>query len=274
MPQAYDRALDDVVQENFQKRKQNRIQQNRQFSGNFRASFRPRAPYQQRSHPYVGKFQQRPGFRHPRAMYNRQPYQNVSQPLISTAQTTLNEQIEDSLTKILISNLEFGVTVEDVKELFGEFGKIMRSVVNYDKSGRSLGTAEVTFANRGEAIRALQHYNGVPLDGKPMSIEIVANPSVLKARQQMPMHRRVGPMNQVRQPAPRASITGNYVRPQQERPFPSHLAFQRRHNVYRPRYIAQQPTDKRVQTTDGKTAEELDKELDKYLVEQAKAKGL
>ena len=72
----------------------------------------------------------------------------------------VSEQSDDHLTKILISNLEFGVTVEDIKELFSEFGRILRGVVNYDKSGRSLGTAEVTFGRRVEAIRALQHYNG------------------------------------------------------------------------------------------------------------------
>jgi len=252
MPQSFDRALDDVVQENFQKRKQERFQQRQ-----MRPGLRQKQPYFS-SRQYVGKFQQRAPIRQPRAAL-------LQQRQMSGSSLQVSEQSDDRLTKILISNLEFGVTVEDIKELFSEFGRILRGVVNYDKSGRSLGTAEVTFGRKVEAIRALQHYNGVPLDGKPMSIEIVSS----EVPRSIPMHSRVGSKNIVSQP----KIVGNYEMPQADRPFPSHLAFQRQHNAYRPRM---QVHDKRApqQSTDSKTAEQLDRELDSYLVEQAKAKGM
>jgi THO complex subunit 4 len=45
--------------------------------------------------------------------------------------------------------------------------------MNYDRSGRSMGTAEIIYKNRADAMKAMQKYNGVPLDGKAMRLEVV-----------------------------------------------------------------------------------------------------
>ena len=52
-----------------------------------------------------------------------------------------------------------------MKELFEDVGAVRVARVHYDETGRSLGTGEVIYERRVDAINAQQKYNNVNLDG-------------------------------------------------------------------------------------------------------------
>lgn len=57
--------------------------------------------------------------------------------------------------------------------------------VDYDKSGRSNGTATVIFARRSDALAAVKKYNGVELEGKILTVAIAPTAPAV-ARRQVP----------------------------------------------------------------------------------------
>jgi len=150
------------------------------------------------------------------------------------------QQRDNERTKMMVSNLDYNVSQKDMEELFAEFRDFSKAVLHFDQNGRSLGTCELTFRSRGGAMKAHKQYNGVPLDGKSMRIEVLGEVSMA------PVSSRLGrknspPRNRDRSPFRRAR-GGRGGRPKP----------------------AGKPREKR-EKKEIKSAEDLDKELDNYL---------
>lgn len=114
----------------------------------------------------------------PKAAAAASPYGVYSEhvaAMVASAPPPAAPRALETGTKLHISNLDPSVTVDDVQELFSEVGELKRYSVNYDKDGRSKGTAEVVFARKVDALDAIKRYNGVLLDGKPMKLVLIGN---------------------------------------------------------------------------------------------------
>ncbi|ORX89447.1 RNA-binding domain-containing protein [Basidiobolus meristosporus CBS 931.73] len=89
-----------------------------------------------------------------------------------TPAATANPRSNDTSTfrKIQVENLHYEVSQQDLEELFTTVGAVKKVNIVYDNAGRSTGVAKIQFETPAHAAQAIQQYNNVTLDGKPMKI--------------------------------------------------------------------------------------------------------
>lgn len=63
-------------------------------------------------------------------------------------------------------NLGYHITWQDLKDVFREFGPIIRTDVPTNQDGRSKGMGTVLFENENDAQRAIDEMTGKEVDGR------------------------------------------------------------------------------------------------------------
>ncbi|KAG0205885.1 hypothetical protein BGX28_002575 [Mortierella sp. GBA30] len=117
---------------------------------------------------------------------DNRPYQaGVQQyraPPVAPLHTSVLRQSVPDGSKMQVSNLDHRVSADDLKLVFSSrVGPLKKCTLMYDQNGKSTGTAVVHFTRVGDAAIAYSKFNGVPLDGRPMKIEIVLAPATAQA---------------------------------------------------------------------------------------------
>ena len=91
-----------------------------------------------------------------------------------------NSTVLQQPTKLVISNLDYKISTQDIFDLFNAFGKMQTAFIKRNESGRSLGKAEVVFEHRDDAITAMKQYNGKNFDGRQIEIREIFRAKLLK----------------------------------------------------------------------------------------------
>ncbi|ACF46262.1 MAG: RNA-binding protein [Prosthecochloris sp.] len=72
---------------------------------------------------------------------------------------------------IYIGNLDYGVTEEDLREAFGEFGDVSSANIITDKfTGRSKGFGFVEMSSSDDANEAIESLNDTDLNGRTIKV--------------------------------------------------------------------------------------------------------
>lgn len=73
--------------------------------------------------------------------------------------------------KLYVGNLDYGVTSQQLEELFAQAGQVVSATVIMDKySGRSKGFGFVEMSNEEEAKKAMEMFNDKDFQGRKMIV--------------------------------------------------------------------------------------------------------
>ncbi len=76
------------------------------------------------------------------------------------------------MTSIFVAKLDFGVTGEQLKALFSDYGPVIKANVATDKeTGKSRGFGFVEMVNKEDALKAIASLDGRLVNGRPIAVK-------------------------------------------------------------------------------------------------------
>ena len=76
------------------------------------------------------------------------------------------------MTSIFVAKLDFGVTGEQLKQAFQDYGTVLKASVAMDReTGKSRGFGFVEMADREEALKAIDSLDGSMMNGRPIAVK-------------------------------------------------------------------------------------------------------
>jgi len=75
--------------------------------------------------------------------------------------------------KIIVKNIPWSVTWQQLKDAFSEYGPIIRADVPQDSKGRSAGYGVVRFEKEKDAMRAKDSMDGASFNGRKITVDLV-----------------------------------------------------------------------------------------------------
>ncbi|KAG5363524.1 THO complex subunit 4-B [Yarrowia sp. B02] len=162
----------------------------------------------------------------------------------------VDKRYRDALpnTVLLIRNLHYELTENDLYDLFNKVGRVDDVEIHYDRSGRSLGDANVVFARAEDAQDAIVKFDGKRAAGLKIEVKIDS-----RRDPALDLSERFGPRDRSLSPG-RERPYGGYS---DDRP-------PRRSRGGRGRGRREGAPGGRI-PKEKKTVEELDAELDSYM---------
>jgi len=108
------------------------------------------------------------------------------------------------MTSIFVAKLDFGVTSEQLKETFEQYGKVLKATVATDReTGKSRGFGFVEMADSDEAKNAISALDNYQINGRPITVK-----EAEKREKRSPRENNNKPFQQ------RTPSSGNYNKPQ------------------------------------------------------------
>lgn len=95
--------------------------------------------------------------------------------------------------KIRVDNLHYDLTEDDLYELFTRIANVKDVRLQFDRAGRSEGTAFVTYDSIGDARAAVKEFDGANAKGQPIRLTILPLPPRSAPRRENPFDRAENP---------------------------------------------------------------------------------